>query len=79
VLDLVLAPGDALVLYTDGVTDAGGREARFGRERLLAALAEAPSTRAAVLIDHLARALVAFEQGPQRDDVAVLAITREPV
>jgi serine phosphatase RsbU (regulator of sigma subunit) len=76
VLDLVLAPGDALVLYTDGVTDAGGRDARFGLPRLLEALAGAPSTDAAVLVDRIAGALRAFERGPQRDDLAVLAITR---
>jgi PAS domain S-box-containing protein len=77
VLDLVLAPGEALVLYTDGVTDAVGRDERFGTARLLAALAGAPSTDPGVLVEHLARALREFEQGPQRDDVAVLVITRD--
>ena len=32
---LVLEPGDVLVLYTDGVTDAEGEQERFGDERLL--------------------------------------------
>jgi len=77
VLDLVLAPGDALVLYTDGVTDAGGEGERFGRERFLAALAGAPPGDAAALVERLADALAAFERGPQRDDVAVLVIARK--
>ncbi len=78
VLDLVLAPGEALVLYTDGVTDAVGRDERFGTARLLAALAGAPSTDPGVLVEDVARALRGFEQGPHRDDVALLAITRDP-
>jgi PAS domain S-box-containing protein len=73
--ELALAPGEALVLYTDGVTDAVGEAGRFGRERLLAAL-EGPDTAAEALVARLADALAAFERAPQRDDIAVLALTR---
>ncbi len=41
-LTVTIAPGDALVLYTDGVTDARTRgDARFGEERLLATVRSA--------------------------------------
>jgi hypothetical protein len=38
VSELPLLPGDQLLLYTDGVTDARGRSERFGEERLIEAL-----------------------------------------
>jgi len=73
-----LAPGDALVLYTDGVTDAGGDVERFGFDRLLACLREAGTTAPDGLVAAVDGALAGFERGPQRDDVAVLAVRRAP-
>ena len=74
---LELAPGDAIVLYTDGVTDAvGAGDERFGHERLLATLAGPPGS-AQELVDRVAAALRAFAGGaPQRDDVACLVLRR---
>ncbi len=71
---LVLEPGDVLVLYTDGVTDAEGEDERFGDERLLDALRGA--TDAAGAVAAIDRALNAFQVGPQADDTAVLAVDR---
>ena len=71
---LVLEPGDVLVLYTDGVTDAEGEDGRFGDERLLDALRGA--TDAAGAVAAIDRALNAFQVGPQADDTAVLAVDR---
>jgi serine phosphatase RsbU (regulator of sigma subunit) len=69
---LVLEPGDVLVLYTDGVTDAAGEDGRFGDERLQAALrGQRDAAGAVAAID---RALSAFQVGAQADDTAVLAI-----
>jgi len=72
-----LAPGEALVLYTDGVTDAVAPDGeRFGPDRLLAVLAE-PAGSAQQLADRLRAALAAFRAGaPQRDDIAYLVLRR---
>jgi GAF domain-containing protein/anti-sigma regulatory factor (Ser/Thr protein kinase) len=69
-----LRSGDTLVLYTDGVLDTAGAEDRFGEARLHAALRAAPSPEPQALVDRLATALDAFQEGPQRDDTAILAL-----
>jgi PAS domain S-box-containing protein len=69
-----LEPGDSLVLYTDGVTDTRSAAERFGAERLEAVLAGAAGLEADEVADRVDRALLEFEQGPQRDDVALLVL-----
>ena len=73
---LELEPGEALVLYTDGVTDAvGAGGERFGPERLLAALA-GPAAGAEEIVERIRTALWEFAEGRQRDDVACLVLRR---
>jgi hypothetical protein len=74
---IVLEPGEALVLYTDGVTDAAGPDdERFGRERLIAAL-DGPAESAQELVDRIRAALHEFSAGTrERDDVACLVLRR---
>jgi hypothetical protein len=73
-----LERGDALVLYTDGVFDTVGREARLGEERLLELLAAGPSG-AEDVVAAIDRALLDFQVGPQSDDTALVALTvRDP-
>jgi serine phosphatase RsbU (regulator of sigma subunit)/anti-sigma regulatory factor (Ser/Thr protein kinase)/PAS domain-containing protein len=74
--EVVLGPGDRLVLYTDGVTDARGSEDRFGDDRLLALLSSVDGAAPAQLVRTVDGALRGFESGPQRDDTAVLAVAR---
>ena len=69
-----LSPGDVLVLYTDGVTDASGADERFGDERLQATLAESRDAEDA--LRRMADGLADFETGEQADDTAALAIAR---
>jgi serine phosphatase RsbU (regulator of sigma subunit) len=69
-----LAPGDQLVLYTDGVTEARGETERFGEERLRASLASASDATGAVA--SVESALRSFGAGAPEDDAAVLAIMR---
>lgn len=72
--EIALQPGDALVLYTDGVLDTVGTDDRFGAERLRAALAQARSAEPEQLVGALAGALEAFRDGAQRDDTAIVAL-----
>ncbi len=71
---ITLEPGDQLVLYTDGVTDAVGHGERFGEERLGEVLAGAAG--AAETIGRIDRALREFAHGAQADDTAVLVLER---
>jgi PAS domain S-box-containing protein len=73
---LELEPGQALVLYTDGVTDAAGAGGeRFGPERLLATVA-GPAAGAEEIVERIRTALWEFAEGRQRDDVACLVLRR---
>ena len=68
-----LRPGDSIVLYTDGVTEARRAGEFFGEERLVQVItstAGAASDTAAALLDEVIR----FQAGHPRDDIAVVAI-----
>src|SRR4051812_1295452 len=69
-----LAPGETLVLYTDGVTDTRSATERFGSERLAEILAGATDLEPDEVANRVDTALLAFEEGPQRDDVALLVL-----
>ncbi|MFN2615954.1 MAG: SpoIIE family protein phosphatase [Thermoleophilaceae bacterium] len=71
-------PGDAIVLFSDGVTDTigPGRE-RFGEKRLMEVLGSGPVTSAAELVDRLDSRLLEFQDSEQRDDIAVLVLRRQ--
>jgi PAS domain S-box-containing protein len=69
-----LAPGDLLVLYTDGVLDARGEDGRFGEARLEAALRGATTADEAVA--RVREALERFERGAHADDTAVVVVQR---
>jgi sigma-B regulation protein RsbU (phosphoserine phosphatase) len=77
---LMLAPGDQLVLYTDGVTEAfNGAGQMYGEARLLDLLREADRRSASELVREIFDDVSAFAAGhPQSDDitVAVLDIAR---
>ncbi|HEX5923695.1 MAG TPA: SpoIIE family protein phosphatase [Baekduia sp.] len=72
VADVALGVGDALVLYTDGVTDTRGPDGRFGTERLEALLRTIGPADAETIAGGIDAALQEF--GEQRDDVAVLVL-----
>jgi sigma-B regulation protein RsbU (phosphoserine phosphatase) len=72
-----LAPGDSLVFYTDGVTDAvtaDGRE--FGVDRLVAAVGAHAWARPAALVDGLLSAVRQFVGSAAPVDDATIAVIR---
>lgn len=75
-----LAPGDVVVLYTDGVTDArsvGGE--RFEEGRLHAAIEAARGGSAFDLVDSIRGSVDTFQAGAlAADDVTIVAIGRQP-
>lgn len=74
--DLSLGPGDALVLYTDGVTEARDGPVQFGENRLVEALEGAGADSSAVaVVDRVFAAVDAFRDGDSpADDIAVLVV-----
>ncbi|MEW6231279.1 MAG: GAF domain-containing SpoIIE family protein phosphatase [Chloroflexota bacterium] len=74
-----LKPGDVLVLYTDGVTEAWNNwDECFGRERLTQVLRDHHSLAAGDLIQRINDAVAAFVSGaPQSDDATLVVVKRE--
>jgi PAS domain S-box-containing protein len=71
---LTLAPGDALVLYTDGVTEATAADRATGSGRLEAFLATCTGDAASSIAEAVEREALRSQAGPPRDDVAVVVI-----
>ncbi|WCN80483.1 SpoIIE family protein phosphatase [Micromonospora sp. LH3U1] len=71
-----LDPGDLLLAYTDGVTEARGPRdaATFGEARLRATLAAAAGQPPAALIDRVLQAVDDWLDGQAHDDIAMLAV-----
>jgi sigma-B regulation protein RsbU (phosphoserine phosphatase) len=70
-----LNPGDALVLFTDGVTEArspGG--GFFGEERLAALLRSSTGLDAASLAACIESAVLEFREDGESDDIAILVL-----
>ncbi|HJS26893.1 MAG TPA: GAF domain-containing SpoIIE family protein phosphatase [Actinomycetota bacterium] len=69
-----LEPDDALVLYTDGVTDERRHDEPFGEERLREVLEGLRGQSAQRIADGVVDAVTDFATGGQRDDVALLVM-----
>jgi sigma-B regulation protein RsbU (phosphoserine phosphatase) len=73
---ITLAAGDALLMYTDGVSEARDPDAGFyGPERLLAVASRHASADAAAITDSLLKDVQAFAgPAPQSDDITILTL-----
>lgn len=69
-----LEPGDALLLYTDGVTEAAGPGGQFGEERLEALFDSLPPRE---LVDGIYAAVRAHAGDARGDDVTLVAMRRQ--
>jgi PAS domain S-box-containing protein len=77
--EVAMQPGDALIAYTDGVTDAIGDDGqRFGVARLRDTLSRLRGRSAGEVIQALTLALAEFQVGAHADDTAALVLGRTP-
>ena len=72
-----LDPGDSIVFYTDGVTEAmNSRSELFAKERVRKVIEDGPES-VVELIPSLIDAIESFSESlPQRDDICVIALRR---
>jgi serine phosphatase RsbU (regulator of sigma subunit) len=80
-VELHLGPGDTLLAYSDGVTEArGGHSGQemFGDDRLRAAVAGLPGAPPEELVSRLLRLVDDWLAGRDHDDIALLAIGAPP-
>lgn len=77
---VALAPGDYLILYTDGVTDAINPTFEdFGEERLMECAQAHFGLPAAAMLDAIVSAVHAWEaDAPPFDDLTLLVVRRQP-
>ena len=70
-----LEPGDALVLYTDGVIEARAPDgALFGGDRLVSVLGALGGLDASLIARKIRDAALEFQEGTQHDDLAIFVL-----
>jgi sigma-B regulation protein RsbU (phosphoserine phosphatase) len=77
---VALGPGEMLVAYTDGVTEACSPQGEmYGLARLMSAVAASPDG-AEAMLERIRADLAAFTAGePQTDDITLLVLARLPM
>jgi serine phosphatase RsbU (regulator of sigma subunit) len=73
--NLTLHRGDAMLLYTDGVTEAGSRDRPLGEHGLRDLVSRLREREPEQIVDAVEQAVVAAQTGEPRDDIALLALT----
>jgi serine phosphatase RsbU (regulator of sigma subunit) len=74
--EIALAPGDAVLAYTDGVLDAGAPDRLLQTDALAELLAANAGRSAAELAEAFERLAIDVSAGSPRDDIAVLVLRR---
>jgi sigma-B regulation protein RsbU (phosphoserine phosphatase) len=77
-VELALAEGDRLVLYTDGVTEARTPAGALGESGLATLVAELSGLEPQSLASEVSQRVSALEGGRARDDVAILVVEAAP-
>jgi serine phosphatase RsbU (regulator of sigma subunit) len=72
-----LQPGDRLVLFTDGASEARRGEEDFGEERLAAVIAANRHLSAEALQNTIAEAIGAFSAGEWEDDLTLVVVSAD--
>ena len=72
-----LAPGETLLLYTDGVTEARVEGQQLGVGRLAAMLRDCRGMTAQAIAERLEQLVLDYLNGRPHDDIALLALRAE--
>ena len=73
IAEVQLAPGDTLVLYTDGITEASNNQGEeFGEHRLIEALTIHSHLSAVQLLDSVIAVVHQFGGFEQQDDITMI-------
>jgi serine phosphatase RsbU (regulator of sigma subunit)/anti-sigma regulatory factor (Ser/Thr protein kinase) len=75
--EVTLLPGDTVVFYTDGVTDAYAPERLLSPEQLAAALVECQGMSPPEVATHIESLALGGLEGPPRDDIAIVVLGLE--
>lgn len=73
-VEVALRPGDAVILYTDGIVEARRNKEFFGEGRLSDVLAQLGGAEAQTIADRVVAAALDFQSGIARDDIAVVVV-----
>jgi serine phosphatase RsbU (regulator of sigma subunit) len=75
-----MGPGDILVIYSDGITEAvNPAEEQFGDERLAVVIRDHRQENAAGLMESIIKEVTAFAGGrAQADDMTLVVVKRDP-
>ncbi|MGW0432529.1 SpoIIE family protein phosphatase [Micromonospora sp. NPDC003197] len=77
--DVLLGPGDALVFYTDGVTERRRGRELFGTDRLRDATVPLAGYSAEVMAARLRSTAIGFSAESPRDDIAILVLRNDMI
>jgi serine phosphatase RsbU (regulator of sigma subunit) len=76
-VDVRIGAGEAMVMFTDGVTEArpGPGTECYGLERLTEALATSSGRSVRTVVDVVTTSAIAYRNGFLGDDLAILAVS----